>query len=129
MANRRIASRMAHTIQWNDGPEAMGISIMTAPVESPPTSVVLDGQEMKITINSMGQVEITGMLGIKIAATGGPLTLDGPDITIGGEDTVSLSLAGTTVAVGGTTTASVSVGSASTASVSVSGAMVSLGMG
>ncbi len=129
VANRRIASRMAHTIQWNDGPEAMGISIMTAPVESPPTSVVLDGQEMKITINSMGQVEITGMLGIKIAATGGPLTLDGPDITIGGEDTVSLSLAGTTVAVGGTTTASVSVGSASTASVSVSGAMVSLGMG
>jgi hypothetical protein len=129
VGNRRIASRMAHTIQWNDGPEAMGISIMTAPVESPPTSVVLDGEEIKITINSMGQVEITGMLGIKIAATGGPLTLDAPDITIGSEDTLSLSLAGTSVAVGGTSTASVSVGSASTASVSVSGAMVSLGMG
>jgi hypothetical protein len=129
VANRRIASRMAHTIQWNDGPDALGISIMTAPVQSPPNSMVLDNQEMKITVNSLGQVEITGALGVKISATGGPLTLDAPDITIGGEDTMSLSLAGTTVAVGSTTTASVSVGSASTASVKVSGAMVSLGMG
>jgi hypothetical protein len=129
VANRRIASRMAHTIQWNDGPESMGISIMTAPAESPPTSIVLDGEEIKITVNSMGQVEITGMLGVKISATGGPLTLDAPDITIGGEDTVSLSLAGTTVAVGSATTASVSVGSPSTGEVSVSGAMVSLGLG
>jgi hypothetical protein len=129
VANRRIASRMAHTIQWNDGPESMGISIMTAPAESPPTSIVLDGEEIKITVNSMGQVEITGMLGVKISATGGPLTLDAPDITIGGEDTMSLSLAGTTVSVGGPTTASVSVGSPSTGEVSVSGAMVSLGLG
>ena len=77
-ANRRIASRMAHTIQWNDGPEAMGISIMTAPVESPPTSVVLDGEEIKITINSLGQVEITGALGVSISAEGGPLSLERP---------------------------------------------------
>ncbi len=129
VANRRIASRMAHTIEWNDGPEKLGISIMTAPAESPPTSIVLDGQEIKITVNSLGQVEITGMLGVQIKATGGPLTLDAPTITIGGEDTVSLSLAGTTVAVGGETTASVSVGSPSTGSVSVSGAAVSLGLG
>ncbi len=129
VANRRIASRMAHTIQWNDGPAQQGISIMTAPVESPPTSVVLDGEEIKITVNSLGQVEITGALGVKVSATGGPLTLDAPTISIGGEDTVSLSLAGTTVAVGGVSTESVSVGSASTASVNVSGAMVSLGMG
>ncbi len=129
VSNRRIASRMAHTIQWNDGPEAMGISIMTAPVESPPTSVVLDGEEIKITINSLGQVEITGALGIRIAAEGGPLTLDAPDISIGSEDTVSLSLAGATVAVGGPSTASVAVGSASTADVTVSGAIISLGAG
>jgi Type VI secretion system/phage-baseplate injector OB domain len=129
VTNRRIASRMAHTIQWNDGPEAMGISIMTAPVESPPTSVVLDGEEIKITINSLGQVEITGALGIRIAAEGGPLTLDAPDISIGSEDTVSLSLAGATVAVGGPSSASVAVGSASTADVTVSGAIISLGAG
>lgn len=127
VASRRIASRMAHTIEWNDGPEKMGISIMTAPAEAPPTSVVLDGQEVKITINSLGQVEITGALGVKIAAEGGPLTLDAPDITIGGPDTVSLSIAGTTITVGGETTASVGVGSPSTAEVSVSGAMISLG--
>jgi hypothetical protein len=129
VANRRIASRMAHTIEWNDGPEKLGISIMTAPAEEPPTSIVLDGQEIKVTVNSLGQVEITGMLGVQIKATGGPLTLDAPSITIGGEDTLSVSVAGTTVAVGGETTASVSVGSPSTASVSVSGAAVSLGLG
>lgn len=127
VANRRIASRMAHTIQWNDGPDAMGISIMTAPVESPPTSIVLDGQQIKITVNSLGEIEITGALGVKIAAEGGPLTLDAPTITIGGEDTVSLSIAGTSISVGGEATTSVSVGSPSTAEVSVSGAMVSLG--
>lgn len=129
VANRRIASRMAHTIQFDDGPSAMGISLNTAPVEAAPTSIVMDGQEIKITVNSMGQVEITGMLGVKISATGGPLTLDAPQITIGGEDTLSLSLAGTTVAVGGETTASVSVGSPTTGEVSVSGATVSLGLG
>jgi hypothetical protein len=128
VANRRIASRMAHTIQWNDGPDALGISIMTAPVQSPPNSVVLDNQQMKITINSLGQVEISGAVGVKVSSEA-TLTLDAPSITIGGEDTASLSLAGATVTVGGSTTASVSVGSASTASVKVSGAMVSLGLG
>ncbi len=128
VANRRIASRMAHTIQWNDGPESMGISIMTAPAETSPASIVLDGEQMKITVNATGQVEIMGVAGVKITALG-PLALDAPDITIGGEDTASLSLAGATVSVGGPTTASVSVGSPSTAEVSVSGAMVSLGLG
>jgi hypothetical protein len=128
VANRRIASRMAHTIQWNDGPEALGISIMTAPAEEPPNAVVLDNQQMKLTVNSLGQVEITGAIAVKISSEA-TLSLDAPEISIGGEDTVSLSLAGTTVAVGGTTTASVSVGSPSTGEVSVSGAMVSLGLG
>jgi hypothetical protein len=119
VANRRIASRMAHTIEFNDGPEKMGIGIMTAPAESPPTSIVLDGEEIKITVNSLGQVEITGTLGVKISAEGGPLTLDAPNITIGGEDTISLSIAGTSIA----------VGSATTGTVSVSGGMITLGGG
>jgi hypothetical protein len=132
VGNRRIASRMAHTIQWNDGPEAMGISIMTAPVESPPTSVVLDGQEIKITVNSLGQVEITGALGVKVTATGGPLTLDGltvsiggetaTDISIGGPATTSLTLAGMSVSIGGPE-------GAPAGSIGVSGASVSLGPG
>lgn len=119
VANRRIASRMTHTIEFNDGPEKMGISVMTAPPESPPTSIVLDGEEIKITINSLGQVEITGTLGVKISAEGGPLTLDAPTISIGGEDTASLTIGGATI----------SVGSASTATVSVSGGMITLGGG
>ena len=69
VANRRIASRMAHTIQWNDGPESMGISIMTAPAETSPASIVLDGEQMKITVNATGQVEIMGVAGVKITAS------------------------------------------------------------
>ena len=128
VANRRIASRMAHTIQWNDGPEAMGISIMTAPVEAPPTSVVLDGEEIKITINSLGQVEITGALGVSISSEA-QLSLNAPTISIGSEETASVSVAGASVSVGGPTTESVAVGSPTTAEVSVSGAIVSLGAG
>ncbi len=128
VTNRRIASRMAHTIQFNDGPEAMGISIMTAPAESPPTSIVLDGEEVKISINSLGQIEITGAATVSISAEG-QLSLNAPTISIGSEETANLSLAGATVALGGPTTEQVSVGSPSTAEVSVSGAMITLGPG
>jgi hypothetical protein len=130
VANRRIASRMAHTIQWNDGPDKMGISIMTAPAESPPTSVVLDGEEVKITVNSLGEVEITGALGVKVTATGGPLTFDGltvsiggdtaTDISIGGPTTGSLTLAGMSVSIGGPD-------GAPAGSIGVNGASISLG--
>ncbi len=132
VGNRRIASRMAHTIQWNDGPEAMGISVMTAPVENPPTSIVLDGQQVKITVNSLGEVEIVGALGVKVTATGGPLTFDGltvsiggetaTDISIGGPATTALTLAGTTISIGGPE-------GAPAGSIGVNGASVSLGPG
>ncbi|MDA8047026.1 MAG: VgrG-related protein [Actinomycetota bacterium] len=127
VGNRRIASRMAHTIQWNDGPEKMGISIMTAPVEAPPTSVVLDGDEVKITINSLGEIEITGTATVKISSEG-QLTLDAPTISIGSEDTANLSIAAGTISIGSPSTASVSMGSPE-AEVSVTGSMVSLGLG
>jgi hypothetical protein len=132
VANRRIASRMAHTIQWNDGPDAMGISVMTAPVESPPTSIVLDGQQIKITVNSLGEVEIVGALGVKVTATAGPLTFDGltvsiggqtaTDISIGGPATTSLTLAGASISIGGPE-------GAPAGSIGVNGASVSLGPG
>lgn len=126
VASRRIASRMAHTIEWNDGPEKMGISIMTAPAEAPPTSIVLDGEQVKVTVNSLGQIEITGTAEVKISSEGA-LSIDAPSISIGSEDTLSLSMAGTSVSIGGESCATLSVGSPSTASVSVSGAMISLG--
>ena len=127
VGNRRIASRMAHTIQWNDGPEKMGISIMTAPAESPPLSVILDSDETKITINSLGEIEITGAAVVKIASTA-ELTLDAPTISIGSEDTLNVSITAESVAVGSATTTEVSIGSPD-AEVSVSGASVSLGLG
>jgi hypothetical protein len=129
VASRRIASRMAHTIEWNDGPEKLGISIMTAPVEEPPTSVILDGQQVKITVNSLGEVQITGAVGVSIEsdaqisiASKGTLSLDALSISIGGPDTTSLSIAGTSVTISGPE-------GAPAGSISVNGASVSLGPG
>jgi len=135
VANRRIASRMGHTIQWNDGPDAMGISIATAPAIDPaasPTSLVLDGQQIKVTINSLGQVAITGALGVSITATGGPLSLDGLTVSIGGTTATSVSIGGS--ATMSTTLAgeSLTIGGpdgAPATSVAVSGTSVSLGPG
>jgi hypothetical protein len=128
VANRRIVSRMLHTVEFDDGPEKMGISIMTAPPEASPASVVLDAEQMKITVNSLGQIEITGALDVKISATGGELTLDAPAINIGGEATASITIAGATVTVGGESAASVTVGGPASET-SVSGSMVTLGPG
>ena len=128
VASRRIVSRMGHTIQWNDGPEALGITIGTAPFEEPPTSIKMDAEEVKITINSLGEIEITGMADVKIQAMG-QLSLVAPDIVIGGPDTASLSVDAADIALGGETTAAVAVGSPTTAEVSVTGAMVTLGPG
>jgi hypothetical protein len=130
VASRRIASRMAHTIEWNDGPEKLGISIMTAPVESPPTSIVLDGQEIKITVNSLGQVEITGALGVKVTAEGGPLTLDGLTVSIGGELATDVSIGGPATASMGLSGATVAIGGpegAPSGSIGLNGASISLG--
>jgi hypothetical protein len=88
----------------------------------------MDGDEVKITISSLGEIEITGVADVKIQAEG-QLSLSAPDIVIGSPETASISLAGLEIAVGGEATESISVGSPSTAEVSVSGAMVMLGGG
>jgi hypothetical protein len=129
VAFRRITSGLGHTIQWNDDPAGeSGISISTAPAEGSPASIVLNGEEVSITISSDGQISISGKVQVSISSEAA-LSLTAPQISIGSEDTVSLSIAGTTVSIGGAGTESVSVGSPSTATVSVSGAMVSLGGG
>ena len=128
VSSRRIVSRMGHTIQWNDGPEMLGITIGTAPFEAPPTSITMDADEVKITINSLGEIEITGVADVKIQAEG-QLSLNAPDIVIGSVDTASVSIAAADIAIGGEDTAAISVGSPTTAEVSVSGALVSLGGG
>ena len=127
VGNRRISSRMSHTIQWNDGPTANGISIMTAPPEEPPMSVVLDSDEITITINSDGQVVITGKASVQISSEA-ELSISAPTISIGGADTESLTIAGGTITVGGPTTEEMSVGGPETM-VSVSGSLISLGGG
>jgi hypothetical protein len=126
VANRRIASRMGHTIQWNDGPSELGIVIGTAPFEEPPTSITLDGEQVKITINSMGQLDITGLAEVKISSEAS-LSIDAPSISIGSAETATVSIAGASVSVGSEETASLSLTASGNASLSAP--MVSLGEG
>ena len=128
VSSRRIVSRMGHSIQWNDGPELMGITIGTAPAEEPPLSMKMDADEVKITINSLGEIEITGALDVKIQAEG-QLSLNAPDIAIGTPETGSISMAGASISIGGPDTEAISVGDPATAEVSVSAAVVMLGGG
>jgi hypothetical protein len=124
VANRRIASRMGHTIQWNDGPDALGIEIAMgpAPIAASTQSIKIDGQQMQIAINSLtGQVQITGMVGVTIKSEA-QIAIAAPTISIGDETTMSLSLAGTSVSLGGP-------GGAPAGSISISGSSVSLGPG
>jgi hypothetical protein len=130
VANRRIASRMGHTIQWNDGPNAMGISIGTAPAEEPPLSVQLNAEEMQISINAQtGMVQISGALGVMISSdteisisSQGAVSISGTAITIGSETTTDVSIGGLSVTISGPE-------GAPAGSISVNGAMVSLGPG
>jgi hypothetical protein len=126
VANRRIASRTPHTIQFDDGPSALGITITTAPVEEPSNTVKLDAQEMKITINSLGQIEISAPVGVTISSEAqiqiqsqGELSLSGATISVASEG--PLSLQGATVAIAGPE-------GSPAGSISVSGAEVSLGV-
>jgi hypothetical protein len=126
VANRRIASRMAHTIQFDDGPSELGITISTAPSDSPTNMVKLDAQQMKITVNSLGQIEITAPVGVTISSDAqiqiqsqGELSLSGATVTVSSEG--PLSLQGATVAIAGPE-------GSPAGTISVSGAQVSLGM-
>jgi hypothetical protein len=124
VANRRIASRMGHTIQFNDGPDALGIEIAQgpAPIAASTQSIKIDGQQMQIAINSLtGQVQITGMVGVTIKSEA-QIAIAAPTISIGDETTMSLTLAGTSLSFGGP-------GGAPAGTIAISGASVSLGPG
>jgi hypothetical protein len=115
---------MGHTIQFNDGPDALGIEIAMgpAPIDATTQSIKIDGQQMQIAINSLtGQVQITGMVGVTIKSEA-QIAIAAPTISIGDETTMSLTLAGTSLSFGGP-------GGAPAGSIAISGASVSLGPG
>jgi uncharacterized protein involved in type VI secretion and phage assembly len=125
VANRRIVSRMGHTVQFDDGPSALGITIATAPATAPTNTVKLDAQEMKVTVNSLGQIEISAPLGVTISSEAqiqiqsqGQLSLSGSVVSVASNG--PLSLQGATVAIAGPE-------GSPAGSISVSGASVSLG--
>jgi hypothetical protein len=118
VANRRIASRMRHMIQFDDGPDALGITVQTG---TQTCTIKLDDEEQAISIETMGQVTIqAGAEGLTINSLGDV------DITATG----ALSMTGASISVEGNIDASVSapdITVSGDASVSVSGALISLG--
>lgn len=117
VANRRLTSRELHTIQFNDGPEQMGIVIRTG---TETVTITLDAEEQALTIVSAGQVSIEAAEAISFKAGGdfsiesggsfsilssGGASITSPDVTIAGE--ASLSMSAAEVSVEGDATVSV----------------------
>jgi uncharacterized protein involved in type VI secretion and phage assembly len=125
VANRRLASRLAHTIQFDDGPDAEGITIVTSATTQANT-IKLDAQQMMITINSEGQVQIDAKEGVSVSSesqvsitTQGQLSLSGSTVSISSDGT--LSIQGDSISIAGPE-------GAPAGSISVSGGSISLGM-
>jgi phage protein D len=118
VASRRITSRARHTVQFDDGPEAMGITITTGDKSC---TIKLDAEEQSIELTSLGRVSIkAGGEGLSIDSEGdvsiaavGTLSLQGA--TVSARADASVSVQGADVALSGD------------ASVSVMAAEISLG--
>lgn len=79
VASRRIMSRMHHSIEFDDGPEALGITIS----DGDQTVIIkLDAEQSAITMTSAGQVTVEAAEGVSIKS-GGPFSVEaGGDISI-----------------------------------------------
>ncbi|MDQ6782993.1 MAG: VgrG-related protein [Actinomycetota bacterium] len=81
VASRRIMSRMRHSVQFDDGPSALGITISDG---DKTVTIKLDAEQQAITVTSAGQVTIEAAQGISMKS-GGPFSVDaGGDISIKG---------------------------------------------
>jgi phage protein D len=121
VASRRIASRERHTILFDDGPDALGITIQTGDQSC---SIKMDAQEQTISVISQGTVQVkAGEQGLAIMSDG--------DITIGATGNISLSSDTGTVSVeasaGSLSMSGADVSVSGDSSVSVSSASISLG--
>ena len=68
VANRRIASRMCHMIQFDDGPDAMGITIQTG---TQTCTIKMDAEQQSISVTSHGQIVLqAGAEGMSINSEG-----------------------------------------------------------
>ena len=113
VASRRLTSRMLHTVQFNDGPEAQGIVIRTG---DETVSITLDGEQQALTIMSAGQVNIEAADAVSLKAAadftieaGGNVSIQaGGQVSVEGaagislESAASLALQGMDVSVEGT---------------------------
>jgi hypothetical protein len=92
---RRIQSRMRHMIQFQDGEEAQGITLISGEEDC---LIRIDAMEQAIQIVSAGMINVEAAAELSITAGGdisitteGALTLEGGEVAINGE---SLNLSG-----------------------------------
>lgn len=127
LMTRAMTSGLGHVLAFVDDPETPGILLGTTPADDPPLSLKMDAEEATITIDSAGKITITGIADITITSEAS-LTLAAPTITIGNEETATVSIGGDTVSVGSLAD-EISVGGGSTSVVVVNGAAIALGGG
>jgi hypothetical protein len=76
VASRRFTSRMLNQIEFNDGPEKLGITINTS---TGLCKITMDEQQQIISIESTtGQVEVKGMMGITMQSDTGNISIQAP---------------------------------------------------
>ena len=87
--SRRIMSRMRHMIEFDDGPEALGITITDG---DQTVSIKLDAEQQSITITSAGQVTIEAAEAISLKSgadigieAGGSVSIQGAAVEVSGQ--------------------------------------------
>jgi hypothetical protein len=117
VASRRIMSRMRHSIEFDDGPEAMGITISDG---DQTVSIKLDAEQSSITLMAAGPINVEAAAGMSFKAAG--------SLAIEAGGTVSIEGVGVTINSGGSLSMAGSSGASVEApTISLTGAEVSLG--
>ncbi len=118
VTSRRIMSRMRHSIQFDDGPEALGITIADG---DQTVSIKLDAEQSAITVTSAGQVTVEAAEGVSFKS-GGPFSIEaGGSVSIQAGEGVSVESAGDL------SMAAASGATIESPTISLTGASVSLG--
>ena len=95
VASRRIVSGRLHKIEFDDGPEALGITIVTG---TQTCSVKLDAEQQSVTVTALGEVSVqAGPEGVSITSAGnltlqaaGSVSIQGASISATAEGAASL---------------------------------------
>jgi uncharacterized protein involved in type VI secretion and phage assembly len=119
VAQRRITSRALHTIQFDDGPDALAITIQTG---LKTCTIKLDDEQQAVTIETLGKVSVTAAQGVEFET---PMDFK---VTAGGNFSVTAASGATIQSAGSATVAGAGGVTIQGSTVSVTAPAVSLGV-